>query len=92
VGDAQLRALVHDFPEQIERHDALRPVHLVSRAEDAFGVAEIRTLDLHDFRKYGGPVASGGQEQPSHRLRLLPQRGFDSAAGACLETEGVRAS
>jgi hypothetical protein len=82
VRDPELGALVHNLAEELERHDPLLPVHLVARAKDAFGVAEIRAFDLHDFGEDGRAVAARGEQQPADRLRLTPQGGLDDAAGA----------
>ena len=55
-------ALVHDFLEEIERHDALLAVHLVTGTEDALRVAEIRAFDLDDVRPARRAVASRAQQ------------------------------
>src|SRR5579871_3716395 len=51
--DAQRGALVDDFSEQLEVHHALPAMHLVTRAEYALRVAQVRALDLDDI----GPAA-----------------------------------
>ena len=73
VGDAELGALVDDFAEQVELHDALAPMHLVAGAEDALRVADVGALDLDDLRQAWRAVAAGCDEQTAQWLGLLQQ-------------------
>ena len=81
VADAERRALVDDLPVERVVDDALAPVHLVARTEDALGVAEVGAFDLDDVRQPGGAVASGREHQFPDGSGVASQQPFGCLAG-----------
>jgi hypothetical protein len=82
------RTCVHDLAVQIERHDALAPVHLVARAEHALGVADVGAFDLDDFGQARCAVAAGREQQAADGPGLLPQHRLGGLANASLDGGG----